>query len=71
MKFVFKGVYFGCYALCDAVYTYLKTFLSLVSKTKKKSFENTVLKMWSQKFTQKKLVLSLSVDKDYECFYDF
>ena len=26
LKFDFKGVYFGRYALCDALYTYFKTF---------------------------------------------
>ena len=48
MKFDFQGVYFGCYALCDAIYTYFKTFKSLVKKTKKNSFGKTVLKIWSQ-----------------------
>ena len=53
MKLDFKGVYFGRYALCDAIYTYSKAILKFSVENKKNSLEKTVLKMGSQKFTIK------------------
>ena len=48
LKFIFKLVYFGRYALCDAIYTRFYASSSLEQKTKKTNFGKTALKIWSQ-----------------------
>ena len=67
LKFDFKGVYFGRYAFCDAIYAYFNKFQSLVQKTKKifreNCFESVVLEIH-----RKEPVLSLQANKDNECF---
>ena len=61
-KFDFEGVYFGRYAICDAIYTWFQTSLSLKQKTKnifrENCFENVVSDLWKKKvYVSTKLLL--------------